>query len=86
MVSHLNTKKSSLLEVPVIQNQIGTVAIYLYQQDYHTMGLFFGFDFVEEVLRFFEEIEDYERCAVMVQQLRIPAQSSRSHQELLACS
>ncbi|WP_247232078.1 hypothetical protein [Telluribacter sp. SYSU D00476] len=83
LVEYLNSQKSSSLEFRIINNQIGTIAIYLYQKDYYTMALFFGVPFVEEVIGYFEEKEEYELCATIVSQLRRLSVSVPEHQEML---
>jgi pantothenate kinase len=83
LVEYLNSQKSSSLEFRIINNQIGTIAIYLFQEDYYTMALFFGVPFVEEVISYFEEKEEYEQCAAIVSQLRRLSESVPEHQEML---
>lgn len=83
LVEYLNAQESSSLEFRIIKNQIGTIAIYLYQEDYYTMALFFGVPFVEEVIRYFEAQEEYEHCAMIMSQLKRLSVSVPEHQEVL---
>ncbi|GAB3171712.1 hypothetical protein [Telluribacter humicola] len=84
LVEYFNSEVAHSLQFRVINNQIGTIAIYLYQADYYTMALFFGVPFVEEVIKFFETKEEYEQCALIMQQLKRLSKAVPEHHEMLA--
>ncbi|HEV7350834.1 hypothetical protein [Telluribacter sp.] len=70
LVDYFSEKEPFTVQYTLSKNHVGTLAIQLCNEDYFRMAQLFGSPYVTEVLRFFEQAEDYERCATILQQLK----------------
>jgi hypothetical protein len=70
LVEYFSTKESYTVQYSLSKVHLGTLAVQLCNEDYYRMAQLFGSPFVKEVLRYFEEAEDFERCALLIDQLK----------------
>ncbi|WP_247236773.1 hypothetical protein [Telluribacter sp. SYSU D00476] len=70
LVEYFTEKKPITLYFPLSNEHLGTLAVQICNEDYYHMAQLFGTQFVKEVLLYLEESEDYERCSMILKQLR----------------
>ncbi|GAB3168884.1 hypothetical protein [Telluribacter humicola] len=70
LVEYFTEKKPLHLHFPLCEDHLGTLAAQICNEDYYHMAQLFGTRFVKEVLYYLESIEEYERCAMILRQLK----------------
>ncbi|WP_247231621.1 hypothetical protein [Telluribacter sp. SYSU D00476] len=69
LIRYAMTRRPNSIQFAISQSNISVITLGIYFNEYRGLALLYGRPFVEQMIQYFEDREEYEACAFILRQL-----------------